>query len=233
MKPLIRLRGLISRRLGRLCERRLSAGIGAGAERDGSGFGLGSGRLDEIDAARGRTRGRSGGQAQMGEDTHNHRRLNDCGDDLQGAAARWAAFDIDLEDPLEQACPTQACRRRLRVGAIASLFGRIVHGTGHDRSAQLGVGCEHAVEADQMPPGTGNERGEPLQEFQRRHHDVSSPVLIRALELQHDLAGAVALEPFVGNGRAGDIAAQVFEFLALIGAATHRGMQAEAVRVGA
>jgi hypothetical protein len=36
--------------------------------------------------------------------------------------------------------------------------------------------------------------------------------------LQHELAGAIALEPFVGNGRAGDIAAQPFEFFALMGA---------------
>ncbi|MEO5862396.1 MAG: hypothetical protein ABIQ03_08035 [Burkholderiales bacterium] len=62
---------------------------------------------------------------------------------------------------------------------------------------------------------------------------MPSAVLIRALELQHDLASAVALEPFVGNGRAGNIPTQVFEFLALIGAAAHCGMQAEAVRVGA
>ena len=49
--------------------------------------------------------------------------------------------------------------------------------------------------------------------------------MIRALELQHHLAGTITLEPFVGNGRAGDGAAQVFERLALIGTATHSGMR--------
>jgi hypothetical protein len=51
------------------------------------------------------------------------------------------------------------------------------------------------------------------------------------LELQHDIAGVIAFESFVGNGGAGDIAAQAFEFLTLIGATAHRCMQAEAVRV--
>ena len=50
---------------------------------------------------------------------------------------------------------------------------------------------------------------------------------------QHDIAGANTLEPFVGKGGTGDIAAQPFEFLALIGAAAHCGVKAEAVRIGA
>src|SRR3954467_15997941 len=54
-----------------------------------------------------------------------------------------------------------------------------------------------------------------------------------ALELQHDLACAIALEPLVGNGRAGDIAAQAFELLALMGVTAYCGMQAETVRVDA
>jgi hypothetical protein len=46
-------------------------------------------------------------------------------------------------------------------------------------------------------------------------------VAVRALELQHDLARWIAFEPFIGNGRAGDIAAQAFELLALMGATTY------------
>ena len=51
--------------------------------------------------------------------------------------------------------------------------------------------------------------------------------------MQHDIAGGSAFEPFVRNGGAGDVAAQVFEFAALMGAEPHRGMQSEAVLVGA
>src|SRR3954447_21934171 len=55
----------------------------------------------------------------------------------------------------------------------------------------------------------------------------------RALELQHELACAIALEPLIGNGRAGDIAAQAFELLALMGVTAYCRMQAETVRVDA
>ena len=54
-----------------------------------------------------------------------------------------------------------------------------------------------------------------------------------AFELQHDLAFASALEPFVGDRGAGDVAAQPFEFLALMRTTAHSAMQAEAVRFGA
>ena len=62
---------------------------------------------------------------------------------------------------------------------------------------------------------------------------MGGAVVVRALELQHDLAGAIAFEPFVGNRGAGDIAAQAFEFLALTGATAHCRVQAQAVHVGA
>ncbi|MEO6022455.1 MAG: hypothetical protein ABIP64_04945 [Burkholderiales bacterium] len=43
---------------------------------------------------------------------------------------------------------------------------------------------EHAVEADQVHARTGNERGEALQEPQRRHDDVGGAVLVsKALPL--------------------------------------------------
>jgi hypothetical protein len=55
--------------------------------------------------------------------------------------------------------------------------------------------------------------------------------LVGAFELQHDIAGAGADEPFVDLGGAGDRAAQGFEFLALMGRAAHFGMQAKALLV--
>jgi len=72
-----------------------------------------------------------------------------------------------------------------------------------------------------------------LHKLQGRHHDVGGAVAPGTLELQHDLAGWIALEPFVGNRRAGDIAAQAFELLALMGATAYCRMQAETVRVDA
>ena len=46
----------------------------------------------------------------MREYLGNHRGIFDGGEDLQGAAALWAVFEIDIEYPLEQARPTHARR---------------------------------------------------------------------------------------------------------------------------
>jgi hypothetical protein len=48
------------------------------------------------------------------------------------------------------------------------------------------------------------------------------PSFVRTLQLQHDLPGAITFEPFVGDGRPGDIAAEMLEFCTLIGAPAHR-----------
>src|SRR5262245_30722109 len=60
---------------------------------------------------------------------------------------------------------------------------------------------------------------------------MSGAVFVRTLQLQHDLPGVITFEPFVGDGRPGDIAAEMLEFCTLIGAPAHRRMQAKAVRV--
>ena len=57
---------------------------------------------------------------------------------------------------------------------------------------------------------------------------MGGAVAVGAFELQHDLAGAVAGEPFVGNRGAGDGAAQAFELLALMGATTDCRLPARA-----
>ncbi len=58
---------------------------------------------------------------------------------------------------------------------------------------------------------------------------MGSTVLIRALEFQYDIACAVTFEPFIGNGRACNVAAQAFKLVALISGAAYVRMQAKAV----
>ena len=60
---------------------------------------------------------------------------------------------------------------------------------------------------------------------------MSGAVFVRTLQLQHNLAGAITFEPFVGDGWPGDIAAELLEFCTLIGAPAHRRVEAKAVRV--
>ena len=49
--------------------------------------------------------------------------------------------------------------------------------------------------------------------------------------MQYDITGTVEFEPFIGDGRAGNIAAQLFELVALIHGAAHRRVEAEALLV--
>ena len=72
------------------------------------------------------------------------------GDDLQSAAAVRAVFDVDVEDPFEQPGPTHARRFSLTLGVIGCGLGARSAGAGNDFTAQLRVGRQHAVEADQM-----------------------------------------------------------------------------------
>ena len=55
----------------------------------------------------------------MAEDFDNHRRIFNGRDDLQGASAVGAVFDVDVEDPFEQPDPAHARRRALRVSVLA------------------------------------------------------------------------------------------------------------------
>ena len=52
------------------------------------------------------------------------------------------------------------------------------------------------------------------------------------LELEHDLPCGVGLHALIGQSRARDVAAQLLQRLAVVGAAAHRGVQAETVDVG-
>ena len=79
----------------------------------------------------------------------------------------------------------------------------------------------------------GRPGGQPLHELQRTHHQVRGAIAPRGLELQLHLPGRVELHPLVRQCRPGDGAAQLFQPLAVMGLDSHRGVQAEAVDVGA
>ncbi len=86
----------------------------------------------------------------MREDIFDHRGVNDGGDDLQGAAAVWAVFDVNIENALEQARPTQARGRMVRVGMIGGGIACLLRWAGNDGRTQPGVRGEYVVQADQM-----------------------------------------------------------------------------------
>ncbi len=102
---------------------------------------------------------------------------------------------------------------------------------GHELGAQGRVGCQHAMEANEMESRTWDERGQALQEFQWGHHEMGGAISIGGFELQHDLAGRGAAQAFVAEGGARDIPTQAFEFLPLLGAAPGVGMQAKTLDI--
>ena len=106
-------------------------------------------------------------------------------------------------------------------------------GRGTIAGRSLALGASTPWKRIKCKRGRGTRAASRLHELQRRHHDVGGAILVRTLQAQYDITGAIATEPAVGNCRAGDVAAQLFEFVALISAATHRSVQAEAVGIGA
>jgi hypothetical protein len=85
------------------------------------------------------------------------------------------------------------------MSVIGCVHGGILRWTRNDRRTQLGVRGEHAMEANEVQPGTRHQCRQALHKLQRRHHDVGGAVLVGALQLQHHLAGAVKLEPLIGD----------------------------------
>jgi hypothetical protein len=86
----------------------------------------------------------------MAEDLVDHWRIFNRGDNLQGAAAVRAGFDVDVEDSFEQLGPAHARRHALPVSVLAWGLGGRRCRSGNDFTTQLRVWCQHAVEPDQM-----------------------------------------------------------------------------------
>ena len=80
------------------------------------------------------------------------------------------------------------------------------------------------MEANEMELGTWDEGGQALQEFQRGHHEVGGAIAVRGFELEDDLAGWCTAQAFVAQGRARDVATELFEFLPLMGSTRRIGM---------
>ena len=138
-------------------------------------------------------------------------------------------LQIDIEDAFEQPGPAQASEGGgMRcLGLIRGSRVRLGGGARDNRGTQLSVGCEHAMEADEMQPRTGDERGEALHKLQGLHYDMRGPVVVGAFEGEHDLPRAVECQPLIGNGGPGDIPTEVFQLITLIDGEPHLGMQAK------
>ena len=73
--------------------------------------------------------------------------------------------------------------------------GCILRRTRHVRGTQPGVGCQHAVKADQMQARTRHQRGQALHEFQRRRDDVRGAVSVHSADTLGELAVKSGISP--------------------------------------
>ena len=148
----------------------------------------------------------------MSENPGNHRGLFKSGNDLQGAATVGAVFHVDIENPFEQ--PAQLMRAELACWGAPSRSSEVSFRV----SARLGMICGRSLALGASTPwkrirlslGRGTKAARRCMNSSGGITMWVVAVLVRAFELQHDIAGAVELEPFIGDGGACYIAAQLF-----------------------
>ncbi len=80
------------------------------------------------------------------------------------------------------------------------------------------------MEANEMKPRTWDERGQALQELERRYDEMGGPIPIRRFELEDDLAGWRTAQLFVAEGGARDVATETLKGVPLMGTALCVGM---------
>ena len=98
-------------------------------------------------------------------------------------------------------------------------------GTIWDRRAALGASTPWKRMRWSRRRGTRAART--LQAFQRAHDQMGGAIAIRGFELEDDFVGQDTAQPLVLQGRTGDVAAQPFEGVPLLGPEPGVGMQTE------
>ena len=195
-----------------------------------------------VDAA-----GVAGGE--MGEDSLDDVGGLDARDDAQCAATHATVFDVDVEDSLEPLHPAhgRGTRRMRLAGGLMGRAGDDTAAVFEVRcehavvSGEMGAGAWHRASSLRERHFRGDEAGDaksaglPIctaggcpegvrhtdvpHEFHRVEHDMSGPVTEGVLESIHDLPAVIDREAFVRECWAGDVAAQAFERVPLMGSA--------------
>ncbi|MFO0686749.1 MAG: hypothetical protein U0234_32100 [Sandaracinus sp.] len=105
----------------------------------------------------------------------------------------------------------------------------------HDLGALGGVGGEHAVVADEVPPRRWHDRGQARDEVERLEHDGVGAVLPRLLERVAHAPAVVLFEALGRERRARDVADEALEARSVTTVEGDLGVHVDAVdvRVGA
>lgn len=115
----------------------------------------------------------------MGEYFPDHRRVFDTGDDGHLRTVFTAAFNVDIECPLQTPGPAPVpdlirghrCTAIQRWGLLSLRHGFAIFAMakfrGSEQPSMLAIGCNRAMKPREVYAGSGNQYGEPGNEVQR------------------------------------------------------------------
>ncbi len=72
------------------------------------------------------------------------------------------------------------------------------------------------MEANEVKPGTWDQRSQALEEFEGGHDDMGGAIAVRGFEFEHDVAFWCARQAFMAQGGPRDVSAEAFEGGALM-----------------
>src|SRR5215831_8037949 len=202
------------------------AHVAAAITRDAMGLGhpvtgclAGTGRRDG---------GWVGSTFQMAEDLADHCALCDDGDEPQcPALTKRAVCHIQRQDPMQQPRPAPARRPGVRLRVHPLLAWRR-----DDTPTEVAVRREAAPITHEMHVWQGHERGQLLQEFQRREANPRGAIGPRMRERIDEIAVGVFLEALQRHGTTGGIADEAFQLIAPMRRNRRVGVQGKALYAG-
>src|SRR5215831_17493309 len=166
---------------------------------------------------------------QMAEDLANDLTLRDDGDESQHPVlTQWTHGHLQGKHALQEPGPGPIRAAPLRLLPVHPLLAW----SGTDGLAQCAMGCQTAGIADEVHTRQGHERGQLLQEFQRREANPRGAIGPRMSEGVDELTVGVLLEALQRHGPAGRIANELFQLIPPMRRNRCVGMQRKPVDTG-
>src|SRR5262245_11540368 len=165
---------------------------------------------------------------QMAEDLADHLALCDDGDEPQcPALTQRAVRHIQRKDPMQQTRPAPARRPGVRLRVHPLLAWRR-----DDAPTEVAVRREAAPITQEMHVRQGHERGQLLQEFQRREANPRGAIGPWMGEGIDEIAVGVFLEALQRHGAAGGIADELVQLIASVRWNRRVGVERKSIDTG-
>ena len=144
--------------------------------------------------------------------------IGNIGDDPQSATTLWTDRNIDIEYSLEPLCPGERSDERVLLRGVVGCFVCFVIclsfcgwpgpcRRGYDVFSQFRIGCQHAMVAHQVVPGSGHKCNQLADEVEGREHHVGGTIAEGMFELILHLSVGTEGQAVEADGGPGNIAA--------------------------